>query len=296
LIPLIPVLLMLLLCQCTQQKGKKSGEGEGTTLQQFFQYNGDGSVIISGHRGSWRNSIYPDNSLEGLQHATEQVPDIFFEVDPRLTKDSIIVLMHDASLERTTTAEGLLASYTLAELQDVRLKDEQGNVTGFKIPVLEEVINWSKGKTVLNLDRKDVPPQMIVELIKKCDAERDIMLTVHNGEQARFYYDRLPEVMLSARIRNRSEYDDFAAAEVPWRNMIAYVGQTIDEENRELVDMLHQQGVRCMTALSPTHDKLQSPAERAAKYREEISRGPDIIETDHPTELWQVFRDIKEKE
>lgn len=263
------------------------------SLQQFFQYSGDGSVIISGHRGCWRNSSFPDNSLEGLQHATMQVTDIFFEVDPRLTKDSVIVLMHDTTLERTSNAKGLLAAYTMAELRDVRLKDDQGNVTAYRIPALEEVIIWSKGKTVLNLDRKDVPPQMIVDMIKKCNAERDIMLTVHNGEQARFYYDRLPEAMLSVRIRNMEEYDDFALAGVPWENIIAYVGQTIDEENRLLVDKLHEKGVRCMIALSPTHDKLESSAERAEKYREAILRGPDIIETDYPTELWEVLRNMK---
>jgi glycerophosphoryl diester phosphodiesterase len=292
---LLLLLVLLLFAQCDQKQNKsKTSSTSETELQQFFKYTGDSSIIISGHRGNWRNSSYPDNSLEGLIYVTEHVPDVFFEIDPRLTKDSVIVLMHDATLERTTDGQGKLNEYTWEELQDIRLKDSEGNITQYRIPTLEEVIRWSIGKTVLDLDRKDVPPSMIVELIKKCEAEHAIMLTVHTGEQARFYYDQLPNVMLSARIRDENEFDDFANSGVPWDNMIAYIGQTINEENRELVDKLHNLGLRCMIALSPTHDRLETAEERAEAYREEISRGPDIIETDYPVEVWKVLNDMRE--
>lgn len=282
-------LVLLSLNQCTQPHGKKTTDNlDELLLQQIFKYTGDGSVIVSGHRGAWRNSPYPDNSLEGMQYAAEQVPGIFFEIDPRLTKDSVIVLMHDAKLERTTNGVGTLADYTFSALDTIRLKDDHGNVTSFKIPTLEEVIRWSIGKAVLNLDRKDVPHEMIVDLIRKCDAERHIMLTVHSGAQARYYYDRLPDVMFSAHIRNQKEYDDYVISGVPWKNMIAYVGATIDENNRDLVDKLHAHGVRCMVSFSPTHDRLESAGERAMKYEEELSCHPDIIETDYPIEVWKV--------
>ena len=284
-------LILLLFNQCTQSQEKKKRENaDETSLQQIFEYRGDGSVIISGHRGNWRNSIYPDNSLEGMQYAAEQVPGIFFEIDPRLTKDSVVVLMHDATIDRTTNGKGKLADYNFSELDTIRLKDGLGNITAFKIPTLEEVIKWSIGKAVLNLDRKDVPHEMIVELIKKCDAEQHIMFTVHSGEQAKFYFDQLPGAMLSAHIRNEKEYDDYANAAIPWENMIAYVGATINENNRELVDKLRQHGVRCMISVSPTHDRLESAEERAVKYEEELWRYPDIIETDYPVELWKVIQ------
>lgn len=292
---LFPALILLLFNQCVQSREKSPESVDKVPLQEFFKYTGDGSVIISGHRGTWRDSDYPDNSLEGLQYAAELVPDIFFEVDPRLTKDSVIVLMHDATLERTSNGVGKLADYTFSALDSIRLKDDRGNITAFKIPTLEEAIRWSIGKAVLNLDRKDVPPEMIIDLIKKCDAERHIMLTVHSGAQAKYYYDWLPEAMLSARIRNEAEYEDFAGSGVPWENMIAYVGQTIDEKNKALVDKLHAHGVRCMIALSPTHDRLESAEERAVKYEEELSRYPDIIETDYPVELWEVVREKQQE-
>lgn len=289
--------VVLIFSQCSSSKGKEAKSIGSTSAQQFFKYKGDGSIIISGHRGAWRNSEYPDNSLEGLKHAVELVPNIFFEIDPRLTKDSIVVLMHDATLNRTTNGEGKLSDYTFAELNSIRLKDSFGKTTDFKIPKLEDVISWSIGKTVLNLDRKDVPPEVIVNLIKKCGAEHHIMLTVHTGNQAKFYYEHLPLTMLAARIRNNDEYDDFAQSGVPWHNMIAYVGQNIDDNNIELVERLHADGVSCMIALSPTHDKLDSPDKRALKYEEVVTLNlqPDIIESDYPIEVWKVVEKVKSK-
>ena len=61
----------------------------------------------------------------------------FFEIDPRLTKDSVIVLMHDETIDRTTTGKGKVSDYTYAELQQFNLVDRDGKVTDFKIPTLK---------------------------------------------------------------------------------------------------------------------------------------------------------------
>lgn len=255
-----------------------------TPLQKHFAYTKNAKIIISGHRGT-RATMYPENSLEGMQYALKEYKDIIFEIDPRLTKDSVIVLMHDATLDRTTTATGKLSDFTWAELQEIRLKDYEGNITDYKIPLLKDVIEWSKGKTVVNLDKKDVPLDEIVSLVKECEAEEDIMLTVHTGAQARYYYDRLPNIMFSVFARNNKEYEDIAISGVPWNNMIAYVGHTITDANAPIVEMLHLNGVKCMISTAPTHDKLKTKEERMVGYYTEIARTPDIIETDIPSEL-----------
>lgn len=253
-------------------------------LHRFFAYTGDGSVIISGHRGA-REKGYPENSLAGFDYVLTQMP-AFFEIDPRLTKDSVIVLMHDATLDRTTTGKGKVGEYTWGELQSFRLKDSDGNITEHGIPTLEEVIVWSKGKTVVNLDKKDVPLWMIVDLIKKHDAVNHVMLTVHNGQEARYYYEHFPRIMFSAFVRNWSEYTDMDRSGVPWKNMIAYVGPSLKKEQADLYQALRAKGVRCMVSFSPTHDRLETVQERTEAYKKEIILCPDIIESDIPTEVW----------
>ncbi|HBT84545.1 MAG TPA: glycerophosphodiester phosphodiesterase [Porphyromonadaceae bacterium] len=258
--------------------------------QKYFAYKADSTILISGHRGT-KEAGFPENSIEGFQHALTRMP-LFFEVDPRLTKDSVIVLMHDETIDRTTNASGKLSDYNYDELLSIRLKDHEGNITATMIPKLEEVFDWSKGKTVINLDRKDVPHQMIVDLIKKNKAEKYVMLTVHTGAQARFYHDRLPGVMLSVFARNDAEYEDVAISGVPWENMIAYVGQSIDESNRHIVEKLHANGVRCMVSFAPTHDRQRTTEQRMAAYIREFENSvykPDIIESDYPVEVWGVF-------
>ncbi len=257
-------------------------------LQAPFRYSGDSSILVSGHRGGIEEG-FPENSREGFAHILSKMP-AFFEIDPRLTKDSVIVLLHDATLERTTNGTGKLSDYTWEELQKVRLKDHEGNETPYSIPRLDSVIGWSRGKTIVNLDKKDVPMDMIAELIKKMDAEDHVMLTVHTGAQARYYYDRLPGVQFSAFCRTMKEYEDMKISGVPWNRMIAYVGPSINPENEKIVEMLHADGVRCMISVAPTHDKLATPEEREAAYLQEIGKRPDIIESDRPLEVGKLIQ------
>ena len=255
---------------------------ENHVFKEYF--SGERSILISGHRGG-RGVGIPENCWNTFEVITNEMP-VFFEIDPRLTKDSVIVLLHDESLERTTNGIGKLSDYTWEEVQQFYLKDLYGEVTTHKIPKLEDVLLWSKGKTVLNLVKKDVPMEMIVELIRKCDAEKYIMLTVHTGAQARYYYDRFPNIMLSAFVRNAKEYEDMSISGVPWENMIAYVGATINEKNKDIVEKLHQKNVKCMISVAPTHDRLEDREERIKAYREEIAKKPDIIESDFPLDVW----------
>lgn len=288
------ILLCIFQCLISQAQEKQLHTlnfKTSTELKDFFKYKNDGIIIMSGHRGG-RVDGFPENSIEGLENVLMQMP-AMFEIDPRLTKDSVIVLMHDATLDRTTTGTGKVSDYTWEELKKLHLKDHNGNITNSRIPTLEEMIEWSRGKTIINLDKKDVPLHMIAELIKKLHAEKHVMLTVHTGAQARFYYDRFPDIMMSAFSRNAKEYEDICISGVPFENFIAYVGQSINKKNEWIVNALHEKGVRCMTSLAPTWDKLKTPEERAIKYQEEIYVKPDIIESDIPTEVWNVYTQTK---
>ncbi|MDR1859987.1 MAG: glycerophosphodiester phosphodiesterase family protein [Bacteroidales bacterium] len=251
-----------------------------------YRYSGDGSCIVSGHRGGVE---FPENSIEGFSHVLENMP-AFFEIDPRMTKDSVIVLLHDATLDRTTTGVGKLKDYTWAELQEtVRLKAHDGTPTEYKIPRIEDVIAWAKGKTIINLDKKDVPLAVTAALITRLKAEDRVMVTVHTGAQARFYYDRIPTIMMSVFCTTRNEFEDFLISGVPPDNVIAYVGPSINSDNRYIVERLHKMGIRCMISLAPTHDRLATPEERQEKYLMELAAKPDIIETDRPVELGKVL-------
>ena len=69
---------------------------------------------IIGHRCA--RATAPENTLAGLRRAAA-LGARWVEVDVRLTADGVPVLLHDATLERTTTGRGALTATTLAELQ-----------------------------------------------------------------------------------------------------------------------------------------------------------------------------------
>jgi glycerophosphoryl diester phosphodiesterase len=259
-------------------------------LHAFFKYTGQDVPLISGHRGGMAKG-FPENCIATFEHTLQHTP-AFFEIDPRLTKDSVIVLMHDATLNRTTTGTGKVSDYTWAELKQLKLKDAEGNITQYRIPTLDEVILWSKGKTIINLDKKDVPLAMIARKLQEHQADTYVMLTVHNAQQASYYYHQNKNRMFSAFVRNKKEFEDFEKSGVPWSQIMAYVGPTNKPGNKELYDLLHARGVMCMISAAPTYDKLPDPAARRQAYRETFQSGADVLESDLPIEAAAGIQDL----
>ncbi|MEH6307929.1 glycerophosphodiester phosphodiesterase family protein [Olivibacter sp. CPCC 100613] len=256
-------------------------------LHRFFQYNPANKAIISGHRGGTEKG-FPENSIEAFEN-TLKYTQAFYEIDPRLTKDSVIVLMHDATLDRTTTGKGKLSDYTYEELQHFQLKDVDGKVTPYHIPTLSEAIEWARGKTVLNLDKKDVPMEMTAALIKKHKAEAFVMVTVHDADQAKFYYLQNKNQQFSAFVKTPDALKPYEDAGIPANQMIAYIGPDIKPENQVMYKLLHAKGIRCMISSAPTYDKLKTKEERAKAYRAIIEDGADVLESDLPIEVGEAI-------
>ncbi|QEC41529.1 glycerophosphodiester phosphodiesterase family protein [Pseudobacter ginsenosidimutans] len=257
-------------------------------LHGFFHYSGKEKKIISGHRGSYLTG-YPENAIETFEYVLKHTP-AFFEIDPRLTKDSVIVLLHDATLDRTTTGKGKLADYTWEEVKQLRLKDKDGNVTPYRIPTLQEAIDWARGKTILNLDKKDVPMQMTADIIRKNNAGSFVMVTVHNAKQAKFYFDDDNQRMMSAFVKTEDALKEYEAVGLPWKNMIAYIGSENKPANKTMFDLLHARGVMCMISAAPVYDKLETKEERAAAFRDIFKQGADILESDLPVEVAEAVK------
>lgn len=255
--------------------------GNRHELHEWFRYSPDRDIVISGHRGGMLAG-YPENCIESFAKPLTLMPS-FFEIDPRLTKDSIIVLMHDSTIDRTTNGTGRLSDYTYTELRNFRLKDRDGNITAFQIPTLEESIRWSQGKTILNLDIKDVPVDMMVDYICSLTPVPDnVMYTVHTPEQAMKILKKDPQAMFSVWCRNMDEFNGYEQAGFPWSQAMAYVGPKMLPENEEMYRELHKRGVMCMISVAPTHDRLDLEEDRIDGYMEELESGCDVIETDYP--------------
>ena len=107
-------------------------------------------VLVVSHRGDWRNA--PENSLQAFQNCIDMGVDMI-ELDLKKTKDGVLVLMHDNTIDRTTDGHGKPSDYTLAELQKFHLKNGLGRATFHHIPTLEEVLLQCKDKILINIDK-----------------------------------------------------------------------------------------------------------------------------------------------
>ncbi len=248
-------------------------------LQQYFHYEEDKPVIISGHRGGML-PYFPENTIEAMEKTLTLLPS-FFEIDPRMTKDSVMVLMHDATLDRTTSLSGKVSDYTYEELKKAKVKDRQGNLTDFKIPTLAEALDWGRDKTIFNLDNKGIPWFKYVDLFKD-EKYNNIVLSVRSMEEALYYYERLDKVMLCVAIQNQEQLDAFLATKIPFNRIIAYVGYTMDPKHATVHSFLRSKGTMCFISIHPTADKKKTDLEKVKAYSEELIKRPDIIETDYP--------------
>lgn len=104
------------------------------------------------HRGNSSDPNIPENSIAGIESciALNGAVDIV-EVDPRMTKDGIIVLMHDETIDRTTTGTGKVKDLTYEQIQSYRLKLADGTITNHTVPSLYDALVAGRGKIFFDL-------------------------------------------------------------------------------------------------------------------------------------------------
>jgi glycerophosphoryl diester phosphodiesterase len=122
------------------------------------------SVLNIAHRGA--SGRYPENTLAAFEAAIK-IGVAMCELDVHLTRDGIAVVIHDATLDRTTDAKGAVAAMTFAELQRADAGIRFGRqFAGQRVPTLEEVFRLTAGRGGLNIELKGVGTEATVcELI-----------------------------------------------------------------------------------------------------------------------------------
>ncbi|MBI4311314.1 MAG: glycerophosphodiester phosphodiesterase [Chloroflexi bacterium] len=111
--------------------------------------------LVIAHRGA--SGEAPENTMAAFELALEQGADVI-EMDVHMTADGYPVVIHDDTLERTTNGKGLVRQRTLAELKGMDAGSWSGRqFAGQKVPTLEEVVAWAKGKVPLAIEVKNVP-------------------------------------------------------------------------------------------------------------------------------------------
>ncbi|MDA0184101.1 glycerophosphodiester phosphodiesterase family protein [Solirubrobacter phytolaccae] len=146
------VLLALLAGATTALAAAPSASADVRSL--FAQHGPDAPIMVAAHRADWRSA--PENSLPAVEAAIKAGVEVI-EIDVKRTKDGQLVIMHDDSVNRTTSGTGNVSDLTFEQVRGLRLREGLGNgsaaLTDERVPTLEEVMRAVKGKALINLDK-----------------------------------------------------------------------------------------------------------------------------------------------
>lgn len=143
----------------------------------------DGFIIIA-HRGA--SAYFPENTMIAFKGAVEMEADMI-ELDVLLSKDMIPVVFHDARLDKKTNGTGLVSEYTLEELRELDAGSWfDKKFKGEKIPTLEEVLIYTKGKIAVNIEIKPEAvfdkiengvEQKVIDLVRKHNMTDQVIIS-----------------------------------------------------------------------------------------------------------------------
>lgn len=130
-------------------------------------------AMIIAHRGDWRYA--PENSLRGFANCIKSGFDAI-EVDVRMTKDGVLVIMHDETVNRTTDGKGKVSDLTFEEIKKLHLKTPTNYVSDQTVPSFEEVLNLARGQILVYVDKWQAHKEAVLEMVHRHGMDRQILL------------------------------------------------------------------------------------------------------------------------
>ena len=279
------LLLLFGLSYCSAQspeKGVYHLSVKPNQLKAWLKPDHIDEPIISAHRGGRFIPNYPENAIETFEHVMSHLP-VMIECDVSMTADSVLVLLHDRSLDRTTTGNGPIKEKTYAEIKDLNLVDDFKKVTSFRIPTLEAALAWAKDKVLIELDvKRGVPFEMVIAAIEKADLVNQSIIITYNLRDAQLVNQLNSDVVISVGARNQEELDRLLRTPLPTDNLIAFTGTIMSTE--ELFANIHQKRMLNIMGTLGNLDKQAQAKGDDAIYRTCTQKGVDVIATDRPVE------------
>lgn len=257
----------------------------------------DNYVMVAAHRGDWRNA--PENSVQAIKNCIDMGVDIV-EIDVRLTKDSVPVLMHDATIDRTTDGKGKVGDWTLDSLRILHLLSGCSITTRHKIPTLEEAMLAAKGQILVNLDKCSGYMHKVYQVLLKTGTVNQVIFKgTKNIDEVRHQYGALLDKIIYMPIIDERTpelpgfVDDYlteykaTAFEVLFTNdnseMFGVIKSIKKRDSRVWVNTLWE-------SLCGLHDDDLAVDNPDAAWGWVVEHGANIIQTDRPAMLINYLR------
>jgi len=164
---------------------------------------------VCAHRGA--NSTHPENTISAFKEAIRLGAQMI-EFDVQLTKDNILIIMHDDTVDRTTNGHGLVSKLTFEEITKLDAGSwKSRKYLGEKIPTLQDVLQIMPNNIWLNIHLKG-DKKIGVEVAKMVIAENKVSQSVIAcGKKAAKGVSRINssiKICNMERLSSRTDYID----------------------------------------------------------------------------------------
>lgn len=258
--------------------------------EKLYDGGASGYVMIFAHRGDWRNA--PENSMPSYQNCIDRGID-GIEIDIQETKDGQVVIMHDATLDRTTNGSGRVSEKSLAEIKELRLKGPDGQLTEHPIPTFEEVLLASKGRILLLVDKWRPSVDKVLQIAEKHDALDHLVFrsTRTSVDVKDIFGSYLDKVHYIPVINTDGVKDGEKLQDLLGNLKTSTIGLTFDRDDHPIFDRvksIHERGVRVWynTLVGKNYnagrDDEMAMRDPDGSYGWMLKKGVDAIMTDRP--------------
>ena len=252
-----------------------------TTLSNFHNAKAN-YILVAAHRSG--HNGHPENSLSALKHAIEIGVDVT-ELDVKVTKDSVVVLMHDGKIDRTTNGKGNPENYTLAELKKFKLKMPDGTLTDETIPTFEDFLNLAKDKIMVDIDIKTSHLKPVVDAVKRTKTQGQVFYFDND-------YDALKKVrsldMSSMFMPRAYNYRMADSAMKIFSPKVIHIDESF--YNPELTKLIRGKNSRIWINALGEPDDLIRKGEIGKAIAQLLKYQANIIQTDEPEKVLEYLR------
>lgn len=268
-------------------------EREAPTLAEVFQCLIDRRLaLVSAHRGQ-ANPARAENALSSFREVATHGP-LLVEMDIGRSADGALVLMHDDTLERTTTGTGPVAGRSVTELTGMRLKTPAGDVLDDRVPLLGDVLRWARQTgALLQLDvKRGVEFADVVAAVRAADVASQVVLITYSLADTRKVVAMAPEMMVSASARNAGEWAELLAMAEGNRMLLGFAGVGMPDaallarmkaaRMPVIVGTLGRAGQRL-------DDQWMADGD-GREYAGLVAGGVQLIASDRPVDAWQALK------
>lgn len=256
-------------------------------------------VSVISHRGDWRNT--PENSIRAIQNCIDLGVNMV-EIDIKKTKDNELILLHDKTLDRTTTGKGLPQDYTLAEIKQMRLRNGAGVATSHQIPTLEEAMIVAKGKIWVNIDKGYDYFDLVEKVLEKTGTTQQVLIKAGLPYQKVVAENKaVLDKLFFMPIIDMANPDAMTMVEEYIKNMQPKAFEVcftqIDQALQNVLDRIQKSGSKVwINTLWPSlcaglnDDRAVEENQQDSIWGKVIEMGASFIQTDRPKELVNYLR------